>query len=89
MNLAILETIFVYRKVLEVPYVKTLLQNATDDRSFQNFTLNNVERAKITFCNHAIIRINKCIGCLKSRFEDDSQIKRLYKQRSSFGVPGL
>ena len=33
-------------KVLELPYIKTLLQNITDDSCFQNFKFRYVERVK-------------------------------------------
>ena len=38
-DLAMLKTICHDGKVLELPYVRILLQNMTDDRSFQNFKL--------------------------------------------------
>ena len=59
-------------KVLELPHVKSLLQNITDDDSFQNFKFNYVERVKITICNNAVIWTDKVIGYVKSRFDDDS-----------------
>ena len=70
-DLALLKTTCVDGKVLEFPYVKTL-QNITDDRSFQNFKFNSVDRAKISICNNTIIWTDKIIACVKNRFEDDS-----------------
>ena len=49
-----LKTICVNGKVCKLPYVKTLLQNTTDDDSFQNLKFNYVERAKITICSNAV-----------------------------------
>ena len=67
-DLAMLKTICVNGKVLELTYVE-ILQNITNDRSFQNFKFNYVDRAKTTICNNAVIWTNKVIGCVKSRFE--------------------
>ena len=71
-DLAILKITCVNGKFLELQYIKTQVQNITDDSSFQNFKFNYVERAKITICNNAVIWTDKVIGCVKSRFEDGS-----------------
>ena len=84
-----MKTICVNGKVLELPYVKTLLQNTTYDESFQNFKFNYVERAEITIYNNAIMWIDKVIGCVKSHFEDDSHkdiIQAVYKVLNSWTV---
>ena len=71
-DLAILKITCVNGKFLELQYIRTQVQNITDDSSFQNFKFNYVERAKITICNNAVIWTDKVIGCVKSRFEDGS-----------------
>ena len=84
-----MKTICVNGKVLELPYVKTLLQNTTYDESFQNFKFNYVERVEITIYNNAIMWIDKVIGCVKSHFEDDSHkdiIQAVYKVLNSWTV---
>ena len=88
-DLAMLVPICVNGKVLEFPYVKTLLQNTIDDGSFQSFQFNYFERVKITSCNIAIIWTLKVTGCLKSRFEDGSHkniIQEAYKVLNSWTV---
>ena len=77
-----LKTICNNDKVPELPYVNNLLQNTTDDSSFQYFKFNYVEIAKITNYNNAFIWTNKVIGCIKSCFKYGSHkdiIQTAYK----------
>ena len=77
------------KKALELPYVKTLLQNSTDDGTFQNFKFIYVERAKITICINGVILTNKVMGCVKSHFEgysDKDIIQAAYKVLNSWTV---
>ena len=43
-----------------------IIQNTTNDESFQNYKFNDVEKAQITVCNNAVIWTHKVIGCVKS-----------------------
>ena len=57
--------------------------------SFQNFKFNYADRVKTTICNNAVIWTNKVIGCVKSRFEDDSHkyiLQVAYKVLNSWSV---
>ena len=71
-DLATLKTICDDGKILELPYVKSLLQNTADDGSFQNFNFNDVQKAKITNGNNTVIWTDKVIRCVENRFKDDS-----------------
>ena len=53
-NILMLKSICEKGKELELPYVKTILDNTHDD-CYQSFHFNNVERAKTTISNNAII----------------------------------
>ena len=84
-----LKTICDNGKVFELLHVKMLLQNTTNDGSFQNFEFNYLERAKIANCNNAGILTDKVIGCIKSRFEDDLYryfIQAAYKIPNAWNV---
>ena len=70
-------------KVLKLPYVKTLLQNTTDDDFFQNSKFNYVERAKITICNNASYGPTKLLDASEV-VSKMAHIKISYKQRSRF-----
>ena len=68
---------------------QTLLQNTTDDGSFQDFKFNYVEMAKIKNYNTAFIWTNKVTGCIKSSFKDDLRkdiIRAAYKVLISWTV---
>ena len=78
-------------KVIELPYIKTLLQNITDDSCFQNFKFRYVERVKIAISNNTVIWTDKVNGCVKSRLEDDSHkdiLQAAYKVLNSWTLMG-
>ena len=54
-DLALLKTICDSGRILELPYVKTLLENTKDDGLFQDFKFNYLERAKTTIVSNASI----------------------------------
>ena len=53
-------------KFLEVPYGKTVLQNITDDSSFQNFNFSYVERAKLQFAKMPLYGPSKLLDASKA-----------------------
>ena len=70
-NILMLKSICEKGKVLELPYVKTILDNIHDD-CCQTFNFNNVERAETTISNNAVIWCDNEIDCVRNRFDEDT-----------------
>ena len=75
-------------KDLELPYGKTLLQNITDDGSFQNFKFSYVERAKLKFAKMPLYGPSKLLDASKA-VSKVTQIKISYKQPARFWTLGM
>ena len=71
-DLALLKTICDNGRILELPYVKTLLENTKDDGLFQDFKFNYLERAKTTIVSNASIWVEKVTECVRNRFDSDT-----------------
>ena len=82
-DLAMLQTTCNERKVLELQYVQTLLPNTTDDSSFQNFTFNNIDKAKITIFNMLSYRMIKLSDASKA-VSKMTHMRISFKQRIRF-----
>lgn len=62
------------RRCLELPYMKTILENKNEDGYYQSFHFTHHDRAKMTITPNLLVWCDKVINCIQIRFGGDKPI---------------